>query len=159
MRTCWLEESHIVGYHDDFVMSEVMHPMQALAELIRECGWEYLRLGVEMENYYYSARAHQVLAASVNPARPAWIADATGLVDDPDAAHACFAEFHPRENARHAPTDDQDVGLAGHGLAVLVRSEGVPTVAREMRLAAEIADLRPPLDEPLVALFEVLRAD
>jgi ectoine hydrolase len=82
MRTCWIEESDIHGYSDDYVMSTVRHPMQHLAALIREKGWEARRLGVEMENYYYSARAHAVLSAELATGGHAdGIADATGLVN------------------------------------------------------------------------------
>ena len=35
---------------------------EPLANLIADRGWANARLGVEMENYYYSARAHQVLS-------------------------------------------------------------------------------------------------
>ncbi len=76
-RTCHMGPEDIVGYPDDYVMSEERHAMQHLAALLRDRGWGALRLGVEMENYYYSARAHAVLTGErgVEPA------DATGLVN------------------------------------------------------------------------------
>ena len=40
----------IHGYHDDYVMSTERHPMQHLAELLRESGFANKRTGVEMEN-------------------------------------------------------------------------------------------------------------
>lgn len=77
LRTCYMDTSNIVGYPDDYVMSDTCHAMQHLAETIRERGWDGKRLGVEMENYYYSARAHAVLTAELDSE----ILDATGLVN------------------------------------------------------------------------------
>lgn len=61
LRTCYMSADDIVGYPDDYVMSTERHAMQHLAAEIRSRGWDARRLGVEMENYYYSARAHAVL--------------------------------------------------------------------------------------------------
>ncbi|MEO1641106.1 MAG: aminopeptidase P family N-terminal domain-containing protein, partial [Pseudomonadota bacterium] len=59
-RTCWMEEEDILGYGDHYIQSTVYHPMQDLAEQLQARGYWNARLGVEMENYYYSAKAHQV---------------------------------------------------------------------------------------------------
>jgi len=77
LRTCYMAPADIVGYPDHFVMSEVHHPMTHLAGVVRERGWEGKVLGVEMENYYYSARAHAVLTDALG----AEIHDATALVN------------------------------------------------------------------------------
>jgi ectoine hydrolase len=76
-KTCYMDEKNIVGYSDDHVMSTELHAMEHLANLIRERGWADLRLGVEMENYYYSAKAHQVLTAELGGP----FVDATALVN------------------------------------------------------------------------------
>lgn len=76
LRTCYMVPDDIRGYADHFVMSDERHPMQDLAELLREKGWDNLRVGVEMENYYYSARAHQVLSAEIGETL-----DGTGIVN------------------------------------------------------------------------------
>jgi ectoine hydrolase len=76
-KTCYMDMDNIVGYSDDYVMSTQRHAMQHLAGLIRDRGWAGLRLGVEMENYYYSARAHQVLSAELGGD----FKDATNLVN------------------------------------------------------------------------------
>jgi ectoine hydrolase len=60
-RTCWMADEFILGYADHFVQSTERHPMQDLALRIKELGFEGARIGVEMENYYYSAKAHAVL--------------------------------------------------------------------------------------------------
>jgi len=77
LRTCYMAPGDIVGYADDLVMSNAAHPMQDLARLLRDRGWGKKRLGVEMENYYYSARAHAVLSAEHDGP----LADATALVN------------------------------------------------------------------------------
>ncbi len=77
LRTCYMAPSDIVGYPDRYVMSDSHHPMEHLAELIRARGWEGLPTGVEMENYYYSAKAHVVLSAAL----ASELRDATALVN------------------------------------------------------------------------------
>ncbi len=77
-RTCWMDEDDILGYGDHFIQSTVHHPMQDLAEHLRARGYETARIGVEMENYYYSAKAHDVLVHSLPQAE---FADATALVN------------------------------------------------------------------------------
>jgi ectoine hydrolase len=78
LRTCYMAPDDITGYPDHFVMSTERHPMDHLAGLIRERGWGGRALGVEMENYYYSAKAHAVLAKALADSR---IIDATALVN------------------------------------------------------------------------------
>ena len=77
-RTCWMGDDNILGYADHYVQSTERHPMQDLARHIRAMGMEKARIGVEMENYYYSAKAHSVLCAELPEAR---IVDATALVN------------------------------------------------------------------------------
>ena len=79
-RTCWMEAEDIIGYGDHFIQSTVYHPMQDLAEQLRARGFENARIGVEMENYYYSAKAHQVLTEALPNAT---FVDATALVNWP----------------------------------------------------------------------------
>lgn len=77
LRTCHMDQADLVGYADHYVMYEIDHPMEHLAQVIRERGWERKPIGVEMENYYYSARAHAVLSAELKSE----IRDATALVN------------------------------------------------------------------------------
>ncbi|MFN3145717.1 MAG: ectoine hydrolase DoeA [Paracoccaceae bacterium] len=71
-------DTSIVGYDDTYVQNPQKHPMEALAILIYERGWSGARIGVELDNYYYSARAHQTLVAHLHEAE---FLDATGLVN------------------------------------------------------------------------------
>ena len=77
-RTCWMNEENIIGYGDHYVQSTERHPMQDLAEHLRARGFGTSRIGVEMENYYYSAKAHQVLSTELPDAT---LIDATALVN------------------------------------------------------------------------------
>lgn len=78
MRTVYMNESHIVGYPDDFVQSTEIHPHQHLAELLKVNDLGAARIGVEMDNYYYSAAAHSQLVTGLPDAT---FLDATGLVN------------------------------------------------------------------------------
>ncbi|CAN0321870.1 unnamed protein product, partial [Chrysoparadoxa australica] len=73
-----MEPERVLGYADDFVQSTEVHPMQDLAAHLRARGVGTGRIGVEMDNYYYSARAHQTLMTELPDAT---FHDATALVN------------------------------------------------------------------------------
>lgn len=77
-RTCWMQHDNIIGYGDHYVQSTQRHPMQDLAAQLKARGLEKARIGVEMENYYYSAKAHAVLGQELAGAT---LVDATALVN------------------------------------------------------------------------------
>jgi ectoine hydrolase len=77
-RTVYMEESRIIGYPDEYVQSTEIHPHQNLAEILKDLGHETSRIGVEKDNYYYSAAAHEHLTAGLPDAT---LMDATGLVN------------------------------------------------------------------------------
>jgi ectoine hydrolase len=77
-RTCWMHHGNLLGYGDHYVQSTVVHPMQDLALQLEARGFATGRIGVEMENYYYSAKAHAVLSAELPEAE---LVDATALVN------------------------------------------------------------------------------
>ena len=77
-RTVYMDETSIVGYPDEFVQSTEIHPHQHLAEHLKVRDLGSARVGVEMDNYYYSAAAHAQLTEGLGDAR---ILDATGLVN------------------------------------------------------------------------------
>jgi len=78
VRTTWLGEDNILKYPDHFVQSDVCHPMDHLSELIAELKLERARIGVEMENYYFSAAAYVSLQTHLPNAT---LVDATALVN------------------------------------------------------------------------------
>jgi ectoine hydrolase len=67
--TAFMGEERIVPYPDEYVASRERHPMQYLAKIVRERGWGWARVGVEMDDYYYTARWHQILTAELPDAR------------------------------------------------------------------------------------------
>ena len=78
LRTVFMDESDIVGYPDHYVQSTERHPMDHLSGVIAERGWDKLSIGVELDNYYFSAAAY----ASMQKHLPnAAFKDATGLVN------------------------------------------------------------------------------
>ena len=77
-RTVWMEDDNVLGYADRYVQSSTCHPMEDLAEWLRAIGYDRSRIGVELENYYYSAKAHMVLNAELPKAT---MVDATALVN------------------------------------------------------------------------------
>lgn len=78
LRTVWMGEDHIIGYPDHYVQSMDRHPMDYLCAQLADRGWSRGTVGVEMDNYYYSAKAHERLAAGLADAR---LTDAAGLVN------------------------------------------------------------------------------
>lgn len=73
-----MDHDNILGYGDHYVQSSEIHSMQDLATVMKARGLEKARIGVEMENYYYSAKAHAVLLAELPNAQ---LHDATGVVN------------------------------------------------------------------------------
>ena len=76
-RTVYMEHDRIIGYPDHFVQSTERHPHQHLAALMAEMGLVG-RVGVEMDNYYYSASAHSYLTKELPDSS---FHDSTGLVN------------------------------------------------------------------------------
>jgi len=76
--TSWLPEDRLHPYPDHFVQSTERHPMQHLADVLRERGWDKRHIGVEMDNYYFSAAAYVTLTKELPNAL---IKDATALVN------------------------------------------------------------------------------
>ena len=76
-RTVFMQDDNIVGYDDTYVQNPEKHPMKTLAALLADRVLAGGRIGVELDNYYYSAAAHLTLRAGLEN-EPA---DATGLVN------------------------------------------------------------------------------
>ena len=78
IRTCFMSHDDIVGYPDNYVQSTERHPMDFLSERIDERGWAKARIGVEMDNYWFSAAAFASLQKHLPNAA---FSDVTGLVN------------------------------------------------------------------------------
>ena len=77
-RTSYLGEGNIVPYADHYVQSTERHPMDYLAEVLAGRRWDRLTIGVELDNYWFSAAAYLSLQKHLPNAR---FADATALVN------------------------------------------------------------------------------
>jgi len=78
LRTVFMSPDCIIGYPDHYVQSTQRHPMDFLAAQLAERGLDACRIGVEMDNYYFSAAAF----ASLQKHLPrAGFVDATALVN------------------------------------------------------------------------------
>ncbi len=77
-RTCYLRHGNILSYPDDYVQSAERHPMDFLAGILGERKWDKLNIGVEMDNYWFSAAAFVSLKKHLPNVS---FADATALVN------------------------------------------------------------------------------
>ena len=77
-RTVFMSHDQIIGYPDHFVQSAERHPMDHLAGIIEGMRWGGARIGVEKDNYYFSAAC---LASLQRYLSDASFVDATGLVN------------------------------------------------------------------------------
>jgi len=55
----------VVGFPEDHVQTAARHPMDWIGQFIADKGWGRARIGVELEAYYYSPKAHMRLVASL----------------------------------------------------------------------------------------------
>lgn len=67
--TVFMGDEHIIPYPDEYVGSRERHPMEYLARIAKERGWANKRIGVEMDDYYYTAHWHQVLTRDLPNAK------------------------------------------------------------------------------------------
>ncbi len=77
-RTVFMKHSDIIGYPDHYVQSTERHPMDYLSAQIIDRGWGRAQIGVEMDNYWFSAAAFASLTRHLPNAR---FHDATALVN------------------------------------------------------------------------------
>jgi ectoine hydrolase len=77
-RTVWMDDAHVASYADHFIQSSERHPMQDLARLLAGKGYANKKIGVELENYYFSAKAFLTLQHDLPNAE---FIDATSMVN------------------------------------------------------------------------------
>ncbi|MBW0004630.1 MAG: M24 family metallopeptidase [Hyphomicrobiales bacterium] len=76
--TAWMRPENIVGFPEDHVQAQDRHPMDWIGKWIADKGWGKGRIGVELEAYYYSPKAHARLTAALPNAQ---FVDASLLVN------------------------------------------------------------------------------
>ncbi|MFT7136190.1 MAG: ectoine hydrolase [Akkermansiaceae bacterium] len=78
VRTCFMDPANIIGYPDHYVQSSERHPMDYLSAQLADRGLGGGNIGVEMDNYWFTAAAY----ASLQKYLPnAHFSDATALVN------------------------------------------------------------------------------
>jgi ectoine hydrolase len=77
-RTVYMAADDIFGYEDSFVQNPDKHPMEDLSRLLLARGWASSCIGLEMDNYYFTAAAYLSLVQGLPDAN--W-GDANGLVN------------------------------------------------------------------------------
>lgn len=76
--TAYLREENIIGYPDDYVQNPTKHPMDYLSGILRDRGHGARRIGVEMDNYWFTAAAFASLMKHLPDAR---FSDCNSLVN------------------------------------------------------------------------------
>ena len=67
--TTFLPGSNIIGYPENYVQTPERHPMNFVGDVIAGRGWGQKSIGVEMDAYYFSARAFAELQNHLPDAR------------------------------------------------------------------------------------------
>jgi Xaa-Pro aminopeptidase len=63
--TAWMKPENVVGFPEDHVQQPDRHPMDWIGRWIAERGWDKGSIGIELEAYYYSPKAHARLTAAL----------------------------------------------------------------------------------------------
>ncbi|GGA61475.1 M24 family metallopeptidase [Pelagibacterium lentulum] len=75
--TTWLGDDSIHSYPDHFVQNPEMHAYEHLCGILEQMGWDNRRIGVEMDNYYFTAACYKTLLDKLPNAT---LVDATSIV-------------------------------------------------------------------------------
>jgi ectoine hydrolase len=67
--TAWMRPENVVGFPEDHVQRADRHPMDWIAQWITRKGWGNRRIGIELEAYYFSPKAHARLVAGLPNAK------------------------------------------------------------------------------------------
>ena len=59
--TTWLDDDNIIGYPDHYVQSQTIHAYDFVVDLIKEHECADKTIGVEKDNYYFTARCYEHL--------------------------------------------------------------------------------------------------
>ncbi|TIV37954.1 MAG: ectoine hydrolase DoeA, partial [Mesorhizobium sp.] len=67
--TAWMKPENVVGFPEDHVQRADRHPMDWIAAWIVAKGWGNRPIGIELEAYYFSPKAHARLVAGLPNAK------------------------------------------------------------------------------------------
>ena len=127
-RTAYLGHENIVGYADHYVQSTERHPMDFLSQVLRDRRLDGLTIGVEMDNYWFSAAAFAALQKGLPNAR---FVDATALVNWQRAVKSPTEIDYMRKAARiveamHARIFDKaEIGMRKCDLVAEIYDAGI----------------------------------
>jgi len=76
--TVFMQHENIIGYPDDYVQNPEKHPMDYLSEILTEKNCAKKTIGVEKDNYYFSASCMESLQRNLVQVN---FVDSTGLVN------------------------------------------------------------------------------
>ena len=76
--TVFMQHENIIGYPDDYVQNAEKHPMDYLSKILTEKNWAQKTIGVEKDNYYFTASCLESLQRNLVQAN---FVDSTGLVN------------------------------------------------------------------------------
>ncbi|WP_420546951.1 ectoine hydrolase DoeA [Curvivirga sp.] len=126
--TVYMNDDHILSYPDPYVQSTERHPMDHLSTVIDSYGWGNKSIGVEMDNYYFSAACYQSLLKNLPNAN---FKDVTNLVNWQKAVKSEQEITYMRRAARlvekmHARTFElAEVGRRKNELAAEIYKTGL----------------------------------
>lgn len=112
--TTWLQDENIRAYTDDYVQSMVKHPMDFVADILKEKGYGHKAIGTEMDTYYYTAKCQERLYLGLPQAT---MYDATNLVNwvkiikSPREIDFIRKAARIAENAMQVAYDAIDIGV------------------------------------------------
>lgn len=121
--TAFLTPDNVLPYPDHYVASSERHPMQFVAEELIRRGWDEGAIGVEMDDYFYTARWHALLTQNLPDAR---------LVD----AHLLVNRCRMVKSAREIGFMREAGAIAG--AAMLAAFEAAHVGVRQCDVMAEV---------------------
>ncbi|MEL6197165.1 MAG: M24 family metallopeptidase [Pseudomonadota bacterium] len=127
-RTVWMADDHVRAYGEHFIQTPLRHPMEDLAALLGDLGLTRARIGVEMDNYYFSAKAFMTLRERLPDAA---LIDATVLVNWQRAVKSAEEIAFMRRAARITETMMQGAleraaaGVPKNALIAGLQSDGI----------------------------------
>ncbi|MCA0939933.1 ectoine hydrolase DoeA [Salipiger pacificus] len=127
-RTVWMEPEYVIGYPDHYVQSTERHPMDYLCAKLAERGWDKGTVGVEMDNYWFSARAYERLQSGLPNAK---FKDTTGFINWQRAVKSEKELDYMRQAARivermhHRIADKVEVGIRKCDLVAEIYDAGL----------------------------------
>lgn len=131
-RRVYMADDRIIGYPEIYIQSNDRHPMDHLGGVLADRGFSTGRIGLELENYYFSAAAYLALNKALPDAKGV---DATGLVNwkrgRKSPAEIVFMRRAARivERMMRAAMDKIEVGLPKNELVAEIYRVGIEGAA------------------------------